>query len=256
MKKAAILLALVLCAVPFKPAGADISDFAFAPHPGAHLPLATELVDEYGRRVELGTFFGQRPVVLVLEYLRCRSLCGVTLDGIITALKAMPLKPGRDFDLLAVSIDPRDTPAEAIQAKSKYEAKYTRRDVLGFHFLTGKEAAVRKIAAQIGFPYRFEAKLGTYIHPAGFVIATPQGDVSSYLEGVGVEPARLVQALADAQQLRRIGPLARILLFCHVEGAPIGRLTVPVLTAFMIANAAAGFALILVFTIIRRRRHG
>lgn len=256
MIRVALPLIVFLCAATPSTAHADFSDLAFKPHPGSHLPLNIELVDEHGRTVEFGAFFNKRPVILVLEYLRCRSLCGVTLRDIITALRAMPLKPGRDFNLVAISIDPRDTPNDAIKVESTYEALYGSEGMSGLHFLTGKAAAVQKIAGRIGFPYRFEAKLGTYIHPAGFVIATPQGDVSSYIEGVGVTPARLIKALADAEQLKHLSPLTRILLFCHVQGVPLGRFTVPVLAAFMIANITAGFALILLFTIIRRRRHG
>lgn len=256
MRRAALFLILALCAFTPRLAKADLSQFAFEPHPGAHLPLATKLLDEHGRTVKLGAFFGGHPVILVLEYLRCRSLCGVTLDSIIKALKALPLKPGRDFDLVAISIDPRDTPADASRAQTKYATEYGRSGGSGFHFLTGNTKAVRQIATDVGFPYKFEARLGTYIHPAGFMVVTPQGDVSSYIEGVGVKPQRLVRAIADAQQLKYLGPLARIILFCHVQGAPLGRFTVPVLAVFMIADIAGGFALIILFASIRRRRHG
>ena len=256
MRRAALFFIFVLCALAPRLAKADLSQFAFDPHPGAHLPLATKLTDARGHTVELGTFFGKHPVILVLEYLRCRSLCGVTLNSIVTALKALPLKPGRDFDLVAVSIDPRDTSTDALKAKTKYAAEYGHSRATGFHFLTGNEKAVRKIATDVGFPYRFEARLGTYIHPAGFMIVTPQGNVSSYIEGVSVAPARLVHAISDAEQLKYLSPLSRILLFCHVQGAPLGRFTVPVFAAFITANIAGGIALIFLFASIRRRRHG
>src|SRR5206468_933214 len=83
----------------------DLSDFAFQPHPGTQLPLAAALTDEAGQSVTLGQFFTGAPVVLVLEYLRCKSLCGVTLETVIAALDALPLDPGRDFRLIAISID-------------------------------------------------------------------------------------------------------------------------------------------------------
>lgn len=250
---AALILAIAFCISGCWIARADLSDFAFQPHPGAHLPLATTLSDAQGRTVALGSFFNKRPVILVLEYLRCRSLCGVTLRDIIVALRALPFKPGRDFEFLAISIDPRDTPGAAAAAAANYEALYSRKSAARLHFLVGDAASVHGIAAQIGFPYRYDRRLDMYIHPAGFLVATPEGDVSSYVEGVAVTPTNLVKALADAEQEKHISPLTRILLFCHVEGAPLGRFTVPVLAVFTTANIAAGTALIVLFAIIRRR---
>ncbi|HZV04154.1 MAG TPA: SCO family protein [Gemmataceae bacterium] len=256
MSRASLVLTLILCAISGTGAYSAATDLAFEPHPGAQLPLSTGLADEHGRSVVLGSVFGKRPVILVLEYLHCRSLCGITLRDLTVTLRALPLKPGRDFDLVAISIDPRDGPADAAAAAAKYAALYGRADAAGLHFLTGREAEVRKIADRIGFPYRYEARLGTYIHPAGFAIATPGGVVSSYIEGLEATPARLIGALAAAEQEKRIGPLTRILLLCHVEGAPLGHLTVPVLAAFTIANIAAGCSLIALFVAIGRRRHG
>ena len=126
MKRAAAVLALVILIVAAGGAlasdPADLSALAFHPHPGARLPLAARLVDENGRAVTLGRFFTGKPVVLVLEYLRCRSLCGLTLENVVAALDALPLDAGRDFQMLAISIDPRDAPADIARAEAKYLA--------------------------------------------------------------------------------------------------------------------------------------
>ena len=266
----AVIVVLVLCTgtllaaltlpSPSRPApgGSDFAELAFAPHPGARLPLGTALTDESGRAATLARYFGKSPVILVLEYLHCRSLCGVTLRNLVVgSLAKLPLQPGRDYELVAISIDPRDRPADAAAARSKYAALLGRDGAeRGMHFLTAAAPAVRAIADTVGFPYRYDDLLDAYIHPAGFVVAAPDGVISRYVEGVAVAPHDLLGAVADAEQDKAPGLLTRIVLLCHVQGAPLGRFTVPVLTAFIAANLGAGFTLIALFTVIRRRRHG
>jgi protein SCO1/2 len=236
----------------------DASSLVFRPHPGTRLPLATTLIDEDGRAVSLGSYFAKSPVILVLEYLRCTSLCGVTLRNLVVgALDRLPLEPGRDYQLVAVSIDPRDKSADAAAARAKY-AGLLGRDTgeRGMHFLTASSpAAVREIADAVGFPYRYDALSDAYIHPAGFVVAAADGVITRYVEGVAISPNDLVGAVADAELDKSQGPLTRLLLLCHVQGAPIGRFTVPVLAAFIAADIAAGFTLIAIFAAIRRRRN-
>jgi protein SCO1/2 len=236
---------------------ANLATFAFQPHPGAELPLTAPLVDENGRPAPLGHFFAGKPVVLVLEYLRCKSLCGLTLENVVAALDTLPLDAGRDFEMLAVSIDPRDTPAEITQAKAKYLAGYHHQGGAGgIHFLTGSAASVRRIADAIGFPYRYDADIDQFIHPAGFILASPGGRISRYIFGVGTASTELRAGLLGAGQGEALSPLSRLFLLCHVEGAPLGRYTVPVLAAFTLADMAAGFAaLVVVLAVIRRRRH-
>jgi protein SCO1/2 len=241
-----------------EPAGAPSDlDLAFRPHPGARLPLAAVLTDENGHAVPLQTFFQKTPVVLVLDYLRCTSLCGVTLRNLVGALDRLPLVAGRDYQVVAISIDPRDTPADAAAARAKYAALLDQAGgAAGLHFLTGPQTAVRQIADTVGFPYRYDRLLDAYIHPAGFVIASPDGTISRYVEGVAVTSQDLIGAFSDAQQDRSVGPVERILLFCHIQGAPLGRFTVPVLAAFMLADVAAGIAALAIFVAIRRRAEG
>jgi protein SCO1/2 len=232
----------------------DLQNLAFQPHPGAQLPLATDFIDENGREAALGAYFSKSPVVIVLEYLRCTSLCGVTLRSIVGALADLPLVSGRDYQLVAISIDPRDTPADAATAREKYAAVLGRADAAaGLHFLTAAPAAVQQIAGAIGFPYRYDRLLDAYIHPAGFVIATPAGVISRYVEGIATSPQQLLGAFADAQQNKTPGLLERLILFCHIQGAPLGRFTVPVLGAMMLAEIAAALAALTIFTAIRRR---
>jgi protein SCO1/2 len=234
----------------------DAADLVWRPRPGARLPLATRLVDETSRPVALGQYFAKSPVILVLEYLECRSLCGVTLRHLVEALNGLPRQAGRDYELVAVSIDPREKPTEALAARAKYATLLDRvGSAAGLHFLTASSpAAMRGIADAVGFAYRYDSMLDAYIHPAGFAIAAPDGVISSYIEGVAISPRDLGAALADAGQNRLPGPLTRLLVLCHVRGAPLGRFTAPVLTALTIADTAAGLSLIGIFAAIRWRR--
>jgi protein SCO1/2 len=243
-----------------RPAATGTSDLnlVYQPHPGARLPLPTRLADESGRKVTLGDYFTRSPVILLFDYLRCTSLCGVTLRNlVIDGLNRLPLEGGRDYQLVTVSIDPRDKPADAAEARAKYVSLLDGRGgERGMHFLTGSPAAVREIADTVGFPYRYDSLLDTYVHPAGFVVAAPDGVISRYLEGVAISPRELIDAFAAAEQDKSQGPLTRLLLLCHVQGAPLGRFTVPVLTALTVADIAAALTLIAIFAAIRRHRYG
>lgn len=256
----AVLIAALTrnAARPEVPDANDLASLSFRPHPGARLPLTEKLVDEDGRAVELGAYFTKSPVILVLEYLRCTSLCGVTLRNLVgDTLKRLPLQPGRDYQLVAISIDPRDRPSDAAAAATKYIALLDRGGgKAGVHFLTGASAAVRRIADAIGFPYRYDSLLDAYIHPAGFVVAAPDGVISHYVEGFTASSSDLIAAFADAEQDKSQGPLARLLVLCHIQGAPLGRWTAPVMAAFIVAETGAGLAAIAVFAVVRRRRFG
>jgi protein SCO1 len=257
---ATLALAVMFGAIAGLPAAAggfDPAQFALRPHPGKRLPLTTELYGESGRPVPLLDFFAGKPVIVVLHYLRCQTLCGVTLHNLFATLARIPLDAGRDFEVLAISIDPRDTPAAAAAAKAKYLAVYDRSGGNeGVHFLTGPESAVRPIAEAIGFPYQYDATLDQYIHPAGFIIATPGGRISSYIEGISATPAQMITALGGAARGQALSPLTRLILLCCVEGQRLGRFTVPVIAAFTVANLAAAGAVFAVFVAIRRRRAG
>ena len=255
---ALVIACIAFVRAPAEPDLPDIASLSFKPHPGDRLPLDEKLIDEAGHTVPLGTYFTKSPVVVVLEYLRCTSLCAVTLRNLIgDTLKQLPFQAGRDYQVVAISIDPRDKPQDAAAAAAKYATLLDRADGrAGLHVLTGSAAAVRDIADRIGFPYRYDSLLDAYIHPAGFIVAAPNGVISHYVEGFSTSPQDLVAAFADAEQDKSQGPLTRLLLLCHIQGAPLGRWTVAVMAAFTIANIVAALTVIAVFTSIRRRRYG
>jgi protein SCO1 len=230
-------LAVVLClALPWTapPAEAGHSAFttaqldalAFQQHPGAALPLDTPLVDENGRTISLGAFFGQRPVLIVMDYLHCETLCGFVLANLVRSLDNVPLQGGEDYEVLAISIDPRDTPAAARAAREQYLARAQRPG--GWHFLTGSEQAVARIAAAIGFPYRYDADADQFAHPAGVTVAAPDGTIARYILGLDYRPLDLRLALTEAARGTISTPATSLLLLCYCYDPETGRYSAPI----------------------------
>jgi protein SCO1 len=156
-----------------------------------------------------------------------------------------------------ISIDPRDRPADVAVAKTKYLAAYHHpAGDGGWHFLTGRQPEVEAVSDIVGFPYRYEPALDQYIHPAGFVVAAPDGSISRYILGVDAQPAELQSALTDAAQGKAVGLLTRLLLLCHGDTPQLGRYSVIIEGAFVSANLIAMIGGIAAFVAIWRRRLG
>ncbi len=201
---------------------AGLRDVEFDARQGAPLPLNVEL-HEGRRAVRLDKYFGGAPVVIQLGYLGCVNLCSTTFVGASEALSRTGLVAGRDFVGLFISIDPRD------EQGPPYERE-------GWHVLTGASSAAA-VARAVGFRYAFEKESGEFAHPAGFVVATPEGDVAGYFGGVRFDAAELRAALVDAAHGRRPGALEQVLLVCFHD--PLnGRYDELVLSALRAAGAA------------------
>jgi protein SCO1 len=190
-----------------------LAAFSFRQHPGAQLPLDAKLVDQGGRQVRLGAEFGRRPTVLVLEYLRCRNLCSLVLSGATAAMARARLTPGKDVNLVAISIDPRDTATDAAASAAMYSRRFPDPAVAatGVRFLIGSPGEVKRIAEAVGFPYRLDPPSGQFAHPAGFVVATPDGRIARYVLGLNPDPRLLKQAIGEAAR-EQVAPAAHPLL--------------------------------------------
>jgi protein SCO1/2 len=233
---------------------ADLSDLGFEQRMGAALPEEVALRDAAGRLVRLGDFFRGEPVVLVLDYLRCRSLCGVVLEHTSKMLAMTPLTAGRDYQVVAISIDPRDGPADAREARTKYLAGLSAASAGAWHFLTGSEASVRAVADAVGFHYRYDPAIDQYAHPAGIMIVTPRGTVARYLLGVGFRPLDLRLALTEAAHGRISSPVADLLLLCYCYDPGTGRysFTIRNTTRALCAATVLGLAF-MIFRLCRPR---
>lgn len=233
-----------------------MSDLAAAPPQfvqrlGASLPLRTPLRDGSGRAVVLGDYFGgSSPVLLVFGYYRCRTLCGVVFDDV---LQALALSGANGYRLLGISIDPTEGPADAAARLAGW------RRVTGAQpapvLLTGDRAPLAALARAAGFDYRYDARLGQYQHPAGFLIATPDGTIARYFLGLRYEPATLRAALAQAGRGRGDALAEPVSLVCAAAERLAGAYSGAALHA---VQAAGGATLVLlaalVWKLARRRR--
>ncbi len=201
-------------------------------HPGAQVPLELEFVAEDGNPVRLRNYFdGKRPVILNLGYYRCPMLCGLVLSGLLQGLKETSWSVGHEFEVVTVSIDPLETPTLARLKKESYLKEYGRPGAAaGWHFLTGREESIRKLADAVGFGYRYVPERGEYAHAAVLFMATPDGHVARYLYGVLYAAGTLRMALTEAGQ-GKVGTTAdRILLTCFHYDAEQGRYVVAATT--------------------------
>jgi protein SCO1/2 len=225
------------------------------------VPFDLTFRDEAGRDVRLSSFFRpQKPVILALVYYRCPMLCTQILNGVESSLKAVSLDPGRDFEVLSISFDPKDTAELAASKKQLYLRRYGRAGTAnGWHFLTSDERNVKALADAVGFHYKYDPKTDQYAHASGIMVLTPDGHISKYFYGVEYSPRDLRLGLVEASQNKIGNPVDQILLFCyHYDPATgkYGAMTMNILRA-----AGAGFTLVcgtfLVFVIrkdVRRSR--
>ena len=203
------------------------------------LPLALPFRDEAGRSVTLGDYFGKRPVVLALVYYNCPMLCTQVLNGLVASLNVMSLEAGKDFDVVAVSFDPRETPAMAAAKKEAYLSRYKHPAAAqGWHFLTGDAASVAALTKAAGFRYRYDGDLDLFAHASAIVVATPQGRLARYFYGIDYPPRDLRLALVEASA-GRIGSLVdQVLLLCLHYDPATGRYGLAVQNALRLGGGA------------------
>lgn len=173
--------------------------------------------DETGKSVKLEQYFtGQRPVLLTLVYYECPSLCNILLNSLVDTMKGMPFTPGKEFEIVTVSINPREKSDLAKLKKEKYLENYGRPEAAsGWHFLTGQEPQIQALAKQVGFGYRWDPTEKQYAHSAVLFLLSPEGKITRYLYGIGWQPRDLKFALIEASQGRVGSVIDRVLLFCY-----------------------------------------
>lgn len=186
-------------------------------HRGATIPLDLTFTDEQGHPVMLRQFFdSQRPVILNLVYYSCPMLCTLVLNGFVDGLKGVAWNPGEEFEVVTVSIDPRDSTSVASAKKANYLKAYGRPSAKqGWHFLTGTETQIKALAQSLGFSFRWDPIQKQYAHPAVIFVLTPEGKISRYLYGMQFLPRDLRLALLEASEGRIGSAVEQFLLFCY-----------------------------------------
>ena len=207
------------------------------------VPLDLVFHDEANQTVPLRSYFGDKPVVLSLVYFSCPSLCPMSLHETVEGLRRVALEPGRDYNVVVVSFDPKDTPREAALAKTKYKADFGNRAGYdaGWHFLTGGQQSISRLANSVGFRYRWDENTKQFIHAGGIMVATPDGKLSRYFYGINYAPADLRMALVDASQHKIGSPVDYVLLFCFHYDPTQGKYTLAIVN---VLKAAGGLTLL------------
>jgi protein SCO1 len=223
---------------------------------GEQLPLGTMFKDDLGRDVPLGTFFGKRPVVMALAYYECPMLCTLVLNSMTGTLKTLSFDAGKDFDVVVISINPRDTFRLAADKKATYVANYGRPATAnGWHFLTGTESSIRAVTDAIGFRYAYDKPNDQYAHAAAIYVATPKGQVARYFLGLDYAPRDVRFALVEASN-DRLGTVGdKILLLCYHYDPATGKYGAATMLAVRIGFIATVLAfLTFLFVSLRRER--
>ncbi|HWZ86888.1 MAG TPA: SCO family protein [Thermoanaerobaculia bacterium] len=203
------------------------------------LPLDAPLRDEAGKAVALGDYFGKRPVILALVYFNCPMLCTQVLNGLVSSLSVISLEAGRDFEVVAVSFDTRDTPSDARAKKDAYLTRYPRPNAAaGWHFLTGDAASIARLTTAAGFRYRFDDRLGQFAHASAIMVATPEGRLARYFYGIEYSPRDLRLGLVEASAGRIGTPVDQVLLYCFHYDPARGKYGAAVVNLVRLAGVA------------------
>ena len=184
-------------------------------HLGDRLPLDVKLTDHQGREVTLGERLGHgRPVILTLGYYGCPMLCGVVLNGLAEGLKGLKYEPGRDFDVVTVSIDAKEKPELAADKRESYLEELGWPADASWSFHVGAAEETRRLADAVGFKYRWDERTQQWAHAAAVFVVTPDGRISRYLYGIEYPPNTLKLALVEAAEGKLGTTVDRLLLYC------------------------------------------
>jgi protein SCO1/2 len=218
------------------------------------LPLDTVFRDESGASVRIGDFFGKRPVVLVFAYYDCPMLCTQVINGLSTALGVLTLVPGKDFEIVTVSFNPRDTPAAASAKKAIYLERYKQPGASdSWHFLTGDQASIDRLTQAAGFRYAWDADTSQFAHPSGIIVVTPDGRLARYLFGIEYGPRDLRFGIIEASAGRVGTTVDSLLLYCYHYDPMTGRYGLVIMQVIRLAGAATVLALGAFIVIMLRR---
>ena len=193
-----------------------LQNVGFEPPLNGQIPLDLHFRDETGRDVQLRQFFGQKPVVLAFVYFSCPMLCDQIQMGVVGALRMLSFNPGRDYEVVFISFDSRDTPELAAEKKQAALARFHRPEtVSGWHFLTGSQESVEAVTRAANFRFRYDAKSKLFAHASGVMLLTADGRISRYFYGVEYPGRDMRLGLVDASAGKIGSPIDHVLLFCY-----------------------------------------
>jgi len=222
------------------------------------LPLDLVFHDESGKDVKLGQYFGQKPVVLALVYYDCPMLCTQILNGMVTSFRVLPFQVGKEFDVVTVSFDPRETSALATTKKNVYvnylPEKMRAGATSGWHFLTGDQENIAKLAEAVGFRYHYDEATKQFAHASGIMVATPHGRLSRYFYGVEYAPRDLRLGLIESSANKIGSPVDQLLLYCYHYDPATGTYGAAVMKIMRIAGVITVLAIVAMLFALKGRK--
>ncbi len=222
----------------------QLRDVGFDQRLDEQAPLDLQFADESGKPVVIRDYFHEKPVILVMAYYRCPMLCTLVLNGLVQGLRDISLDVGKDFEVVTVSFDPRETPDLATAKKQTYLSRYDRPGAEGgWHFLTGQEPAIRELAQSVGFRYHYDPATDQFAHAAGIIVLTPTGKISRYFYDIRFSPRDLRLGLVEASSGKIGSPIDQALLFCFHYDPSVGRYGVAVMNFIRLGGVLTMLAL-------------
>jgi protein SCO1/2 len=218
------------------------------------IPLDLEFTDESGARVKLSRFFGDKPVVLALVYYNCPQVCNQILNGLVSSLRQVKFDAGKDFEVLAVSFDARETPGLASEKKDGYMHWYKREGgAAGWHFLTGEQQAIDALTEAVGFKYSYDPATDQFAHASGIMLLTPEGKLSRYFYGVEYAIKDVQLGLVEASNNRIGSVVDQLLLYCFHYDPASGKYGFLVINLIRLGGALTIIGLAVMLFVLRRR---
>ena len=221
------------------------------------LPLDLVFRDESGQQVKLGQYFGLRPVVLAFVYYDCPMLCTQVLNGMVTSFRVLPFQVGKEFDVVTVSFDPRETSELATKKKKVYvdylPEKMQPGAANGWHFLTGDAENIAKLTDAAGFRYQYDEATRQFAHASGIMVTTPQGKLSRYFYGVEYAPRDLRLGLIESSANKIGSPVDQLLLYCYHYDPATGKYGAPVMKVMRIAGVFTVLTIVVMLFALKRR---
>jgi protein SCO1/2 len=220
----------------------------------AQLPLDLAFRNEEGRAVRLHEYFGRKPVMFMLLQYRCEMLCTQQMQVLLASLKRLQFTPGRDFELIIFTIDPRETPDLAARQKQSYLSEYGRPEAAaGWHYLLGDQATITRLADAVGFRYEYHPETDQYAHPDGVILATPAGKIAQYYFQLNYNPRDLRLGLVEASQSKIGSPLDALALLCFHYHPTTGKYGLALLSVLRLSGLVTVLVLGVGIVAMKRR---
>lgn len=231
-----------------------LENVGFDPQLDAQLPLDLQFTDEAARRVRLGDYFGRKPVVLAFVYYACPMLCNQVEESLVGALKMISFTAGKEYEVVFVSMDARETPDMAAGKKLHTLNRYARPESsVGWHFLVGSPESVAALTRAANFRYTFDEKTNLFAHASGILVLTPQGRISRYFFGIDYPPRDVRLGVVEASANKIGTPADRLVLFCYQYDPASAKYSATILGVVRLGGVLTVLAILVGLFAFRRR---